>query len=264
MIFFTDITTEASNYCLCKINRYNDTRKLKKKLVFVDPGVEDLKKFTDFPKKEQLHHLAQGHLLPNEYVGIDYPSDMRLDMESEFIQRSLNNNLQYKNNLQYICGVQYKFMDYTDFEYRMKELEPIYIGKKKVIGLGNLCRLLLHKTKTDHPQYIYFSKIIQYIIQNKEKFYWIHIYGMSKFAILSFMPLLQKYAPKIIISVDNTKWTKCGNKQLHDKYVLPKGQSQLIPTKHKMSGIGCTKANRDEFFLGYMKDIKNAGIDLQY
>jgi len=156
-------------------------------------------------------------------------------------------------------------LDIDDFKRQMKALEPIYDHKKKIVGLGNLCRLLLGRRKKDNPEYIYFQQIIQYIIENKEKFYWIHIYGMSKFAICSFIPLLQKHAPKIIISVDNTKWTKCGNKELHDKYVLPKGQSQLLPTKHKMSGIGCTKANRNEFLeIGYIKDFKAAGIHIKY
>jgi hypothetical protein len=260
----TDCQTNASNYCLLKISHYDDPRKDKKKIIFVDPGVEDLKKFTEYPYIERLHYLAQGHLQSNEYLGIDYPSDMRKEMEEEFIRRSIENNWKYKDYLQYICGIQYKWCEYNDFVFRMKELEPIYSYKKKVVGLGNLCRLLLKRTKKDHPEYIYFQKIIDYIIQNKDKFYWIHIYGMSKFAILSFIPKLQQFCPNIIFSVDNTKWTKCGNKRLHDKYVLPKNQLQLIPTKHRCSGIACTKSNRDEFFIEYMNDIQKKGIHVKF
>jgi hypothetical protein len=179
-----------------------------------------------------------------------------------FKQKSIENNWKYKNNLQYICTIQYDWMVQSDFEYQMKALEPIYMYKKKIVGLGNLCRLLLGKRKKDHSEYIYFQKVIDYIIQNKRKFYWIHIYGMSMFAIKEFIPQLQKYAPNIIISVDSTKWTKCCNKRLHDKYVLPIGQTPDPNLGYVQSGIGCTKANRNEFFLEYMEEIKKAGIDV--
>jgi len=264
MIFFTDIQTEASNYCLLNIKEYDNPRRNNKKIVFVDPDVMSLRTHSEYPLINKLLWLADGNLKSNEYLGLDMPSDMNPPLEQEFIRKSIERNWKYKDYLQYICGIQYKWCDYDDFVFRMKELEPIYAYKKKVVGLGNLCRLLLRRTKKAHPEYVYFQQVIQYIIDNKDKFYWIHIYGMSKFAILSFMPLLQHLCPNIIFSVDNTKWTKCGNSRLHDKYVLPKGQHQLVPTKHRCSGIACTKANRDEFFTEYMKDIRNRKISLQY
>jgi len=265
VIFMTDISTDCSNYCLLNIKKYDDPRKAKKKLIFVDPDVMSLRTHREYPLIDKLLWLANGHLQPNEYLGLDMPSDMNHQYEDEFIRKSIERNWQFKDNLQYICGIQYKFLDINNFKIQMKALEPIYDHKQKIVGLGNLCRLLLGRRKKTNPEYVYFQQIINYIIENKEKFYWIHIYGMSKFAICSFIPLLQKHAPKIIISVDNTKWTKCGNKELHDKYVLPKGQSQLLPTTHKMTGVGCTKANRNEFLeIGYIKDFKKANIKIQY
>ena len=225
-----------------------------------------LRKNTDYPRIEFLHTLAQGQLSSNEYMGIDYPSDMNPSMEQSFIQRSLENNQKYQNNPNYICGVQYKWLAYPDFEVQMKKLEPIYAGKKKIVGLGNLCRLLVARPKMSpsSDEYKYFKKVIEYIIRNKEKFYWIHIYGMSLYAIKSFIPLLQSYAPNIILSADNTKWTRCCNKKLKRKYVKNQVQTQLFSTQHFISGVGCTQATRNEFFLEYIKEMQHAHVQVEW
>lgn len=275
IIYFTDIQTHASNYCLLNIKKYDDPRKQTKKLIFVDPGVMELRKHDEFKHIEKLHWLADGHLQSNEYLSIDYPCDMiSLDLPREeydnkchqFREKSIVNNWKYAENPQYICTIQSYWMVQQDFEYRMKELEPIYAGKKKIVGLGNLCRLLIDrkKMKKTSAEYKYFKKVIEYIIRNRQKFYWIHIYGMSQYAIKQFVPLLQIYAPNIQLSVDATKFTRCPNKKMHSKYVKPKSQSQLFPTKYKQTGISCTKANRDEFFLENIKEIQKAGVTVQW
>ena len=183
-----------------------------------------------------------------------------------FIEKSVANNWKYAENLHYICAIQYDWMAQQDFEFRMKELEPVYMNKKKIVGLGNLCRLCVERKHMNHtsPQYKYLKYVVNYIINNRKKFYWIHIYGMSLYAIKQFMPLLQTYAPNIIFSVDNTKWTKVCNKKLHSKYVKPKSQSQLFPTTYRQSGIGCTKKNRDEFFLENIHELQRKNIDVIY
>lgn len=264
MFFFTDINTDVSNYCLLNIKKYDDKRKDAKQIIFVDPDVMALKKHDEYPLIDKLHWLASGNLKPNEYLGIDYPSDMNPKLEQEFIQKSLENNIKYKDNPQYICGVQYKWMDYKDFEFRMQELEPIYAYKKKIVGLGNLCRLMLNQRRKGFAaEKIYFQKVIDYLIRNKEKYYWVHIYGMSKLAMKTFIPLLQNYAPNIILSVDNTKWTQSCNYKLRTKYIRNPKQTQLTPTNHKQSGISCSKETRNEFFLEYMNDLKKANIKLK-
>lgn len=274
--FFTDLQTQASHYCLLNINKYHHYKKYKnKKLVFIDPGVLELKKATEYTYIDKLHWLVQGHLRENEYLSIDYPADMvnrklpKIEYKKRchsFIEKSVENNWKYAENLQYICAIQYDWMAQDDFIFRMKELEPIYTNKKKIVGLGNLCRLCVERKHMNHksPQYKYLKTVVNYIIANRKKFYWIHIYGMSLYAIKQFMPLLQTYAPNIIFSVDNTKWTKVCNKKLHSKYVKPKGQSQLFPTTYRQSGIACTKKNRDEFFLETIHELQRKNITIIY
>lgn len=249
---------------MLNIKKYEDKRKETKKIIFVDPDVMALKKHDEYPLIDKLHWLASGNLKSNEYLGIDYPSDMNPKLEQEFIRKSLENNLKYKDNPQYICGIQYKWMDYKDFEFRMKELELIYAYKQKIVGLGNLCRLMLNQRRKGFAaEKAYFQKVIDYLIRNKEKFYWVHIYGMSKQAMKCFIPLLQTYAPNIILSVDNTKWTYASNEKLKQKYMINQKQTQLTPTKHQQKGYGCTKENRTEFFLEYINDLKNANIKVK-
>ena len=273
--FFTDLQTEASDYCLLNINKYHDKRKERKKLLFVDPGVMELKKATEYKHIEFLHELAQCKLLPNEYLSIDYPADMinrTLPKDHYnalcklFVEKSIANNWKYAENLHYICAIQSYWMAIDDFYFRMKELEPIYVGKKKIVALGNLCRLLIDRKQMNHTsaEYKYMKQVVDYIIRNRQKFYWIHIYGMSLYAIKQFMPLLQNYAPNIIFSVDSTKWTKVCNKKLHAKYVKSKSQSQLFQTNYKQSGIGCTTTNRNEFFLECMHELEHKNIKVNY
>ena len=76
MIFFTDITTDASKYCLLNIKRYSDLRKYEKLVVFVDPSVYELTKSTEFSMVDEMHSmLKEGALRRNEYISIDYPDD---------------------------------------------------------------------------------------------------------------------------------------------------------------------------------------------
>jgi hypothetical protein len=276
MIFFTDIQTHASNYCLLNINKYHQYDKYKeKKLVFIDPGVMELRKATEYKYIDKLHWLAQGHLRPNEYLSIDYPCDMvdpqlpKAEYEARcklFVEKSVANNWKYAENPQYICAIQYDWMAQKDFEFRMKELEPVYAHKKKIVALGNLCRLFIkpeeRKNGGAHEKYMDF--VIAYIIRNKAKFYWIHIYGLAAYAIDKYMSLLQYYAPNITISVDSTKWTRPRTRQLHDKYCKPKSQTQLFATKHIHKGYCCSKDTRDEFFLDYMKSLEKKTLKVIY
>jgi hypothetical protein len=145
IFFMTDISTDASHYCLLNIKKYDDKRKDTKQIIFVDPGVMELKKMDEYKYVEKLHWLANNNLKSNEYISIDYPCDM----------------------------------------------------------------------------------------------------------------------VDIILSVDNTKWTQGCNDKLRAKYIRNPKQTQLTPTKHKQSGISCSKDTRNEFFLEYMNDLKYANIKLK-
>ncbi|NMC60186.1 MAG: hypothetical protein GYA51_12520 [Candidatus Methanofastidiosa archaeon] len=78
MKFFTDISTQISNFCLLNIKQYNNQKKYRKTLIFIDPSVYELKDSAEYSKIELLHELASGRLLENEYISIDYPCDMNL------------------------------------------------------------------------------------------------------------------------------------------------------------------------------------------
>jgi hypothetical protein len=265
MIYMTDLQTSASNYCLLKIREYNKSR-INKRLFFIDPGVYQLKTQNEYSQIQFIHELANGKLQSNEYLSADYPCDMlnmrdisseeKRSLAKEFVEKSIANNWKYQSNPQYICAIQYDWMAQMDFEFRIKELESIYAYKKKVVALGNICRIM------NPCKYLDF--VFDYLLRNKEKFYWIHVYGMSKAAIKRYMFKLQFYAPKIILSADSTKWTRCPNKQIHAKYVKNPDQQQLFPTAYRQSGVGCTPQNRNEFFLANINDIKKRGIRVDY
>jgi hypothetical protein len=216
----------------------------------------ELRTATEYSHIDQLHYLAQGHLLPNEYLSIDYPADMNLQYQKEFVEKSIANNWKYQSNPQYICAIQYDWMAQKDFEFRIKELEPIYAYKKKIVALGNLCRIMRPNK--------YFDFVINYLIKNKAKFYWVHIYGMALACIKKYIPLLQLYAPEIQISVDSTKWTRPCKESLKRKYMKPVAQRQLPNASCPTPGLGCTKDTRDEFFLTYINEIKKRGIRVDY
>lgn len=231
--FFTDITTNASINCLLNIKRYNDKRKLNKSLIFVDPGVYELVKTNEYSEIDKLHHLASGNLNENEYISIDYPCDMNMQYESLFIQKSIDNNIKYADNLQYICTIQFKFQDYNDFEKRFYELEYIWSQPKKILGIGNLCRIKYPNEFTD--------KVFRLLLKNQHKFSWIHIYGMT-------LRLMRKYLPKFncMFSTDSTKWTRAVSNKL----------------KLRTGGrVCCRKDTRNEFFLEYNKIIKTEIIN---
>jgi hypothetical protein len=249
MLFFTDITTSASQFCLLNINKYEDPRKATKKLRFIDPGVNELKKSKEYQNIDLLHFLAENHLASTEFISIDYPGDMNLQYSDLFLQKSIQNNWKYADNFHYICTVQYLWRDYIDFEFRMKELQPIYAHKKKIVGLGNMCRLLVKKEKMNRnsDEYIYLDKVFHYLIDHGKEFYWIHIYGMSLYAIKEFIPMLQNTHPNLILSVDSTKWTRACTDDLKKQY-----------------GLNCNSKTRDLFFKTYIHEIQHAGIIVKY
>jgi len=263
MIFFTDITTNASNYCLLNIKKYNDFRKFKKKQIFVDPGVYELRTAVEYKHITLLHELAAGGLTENEYISIDYPCDMidvpikDIDTGLEkwmknpsknktsniknynnveyikqcdvFIQKSIANNLKYKENSQYICTIQFKFRDFDDFKIQWEYLSSKIEFEKKIIGIGNMCRIMQPNTFTD--------KVMTYILNHTSQGQWIHFYGLAKKLIDKYVPLLEQKG--LIISVDSTKWTRAVTKELK-----------------LANGVCCKKHNRDLFFTEYMKAIK--------
>jgi len=280
MIFFTDIRTDISNYCLLHINKYHDPRKSTKKLCFVDPGIHYLMKHDDYPYLDELHQLAAGSLLENEYISIDYPGDMFPQRMDEFIDMTYQNNLKYQDQPRYISTVQFHLSnvggpitlkyntywgghakgdlaDLDSFRYEFDRVFPLVKGKKRVLGIGNLCRILYPNELTD--------RIFDYIIQqhkgaslfhNEKNIWWVHIYGMAMRLIKKYVPLLEYAGMRV--STDSTKWTRV-NGDLRAKYFdNAPDQCRLIDEEKDRPGIACTSETRDEFFETYIKIIQRS------
>lgn len=228
--FFTDITTNASNLCLLNIKRYSDKRKNDKDMIFIDPSVYELKKSNEYSKIELLHKIIPD-LRSNEFISIDYPCDMNLQFQNEFIEKSIRNNFRYANNLHYICTIQYRFMDLSDFKNKFNELYSIMNIPDKIIGIGNLCRIL--KVNKTNKQFL--DDLFKFLYENLPEKHLIHFYGLSA-------NLIERYLPKMLtkfeISVDSTKWTK----------------ARRVWFKLE-NGICCKKVNRDKFFLHYLQEL---------
>ena len=236
MKFFTDITTNASNLCLLNIKRYYDKRKEQKTLIYVDPGVYELTKDIEYSHFELLHHLASGNLQKNEYISIDYPSDMNLEWENHFVRETIRNNLRYAENEQYICTIQYEFQNFHSFKANFNHLKQIFWNKKKIVGFGNLCRIMKPNAYTD--------RVFRFLRENMKGLYRIHFYGLALRVIRKYMPLFSLNQLKRI-TIDSTKWTRACVNRLKKNY-----------------GLNCKRSNRDEFFLEYMHLIQKIDRNL--
>lgn len=227
LTFFTDITTNISKFCLLNVKRYEDNRKEQKRINFIDPSVYELKDSKEYSLIDKLHYLSSGNLATNEFISIDYPCDMNLQFQNEFIEKSIQNNLKYKNNLQYICTIQSKFQNFADFKYQYEYLEEQIDFSQKIIGIGNLCRIMHTNEFTDN--------VFKFLNEKQKSIKMIHFYGLG-------MKLIRKYIPEIEkCSIDSTKFTKAITTELK-----------------KANGVCCRKHNRDLFFIEYMKTLQKA------
>jgi len=252
--FFTDITTNVSNLCLLHIDKYQDSRKYNKLQLFVDPGVHSLMKFPEYPKIDLLHKLASNPSLmgKNEHISIDYPGDMFPERTAEFIERTFLNNLKYKYNEQYICTIQFHLSncgiktktwisaargdlsDFASFKHNFERVELILKNPNKILGIGNICRIMHTNPLLD--------SIFNYIISKKPSITnKIHLYGPALRIIKKYVPLLQSAGFEV--SVDSTKWTRAVNNEL--KYA---------------HGVCCRKNTRDLYFMEYIKHIEKHNI----
>lgn len=234
LTFYTDITTSFSNYCLLNVKKYNDVRKNKKVFNRIDPSVYELKDSEEYSNIDFLHELISDNLLlENEDISIDYPCDMNLKYSELFINKTNENIKKYYNKEKYIISLQYLFHNFDSFVEQFNKNKQ-YMLSNKIIGFGNLCRIM----KCDE----YTDKVFNYIFNNIQENSKLHFYGLS-------MRLIKKYVPKLIekfdISIDSTKWTKAITNELKIT-----------------NGVCCRKNNRDLYFLTYMNELKKLGIDV--
>jgi hypothetical protein len=161
----------------------------------------------------------------DEYITIDYPCDMNVEKYQLFVDKSVANNFRYAGNDHYVCTIQSRWQDLADFKARAKELEPILCNPKKIIGIGNLCRIMWPTAFTE-----YVFDFISATYPGRR----VHIYGLAYSMIKRYVPRLERR--DMVVSVDSTKWTK-----------ISKG--------HK--GI-----DRGTRFANYIKKIQKLGIEV--
>jgi hypothetical protein len=234
LIFFADINTDASNFCVTHIDKEADPRLKNKQIVFYDPKVLILKKRPNYPNNIKLHHKVR-RLRNNEFITIDFPSDHNPKFEDQFIFETNQNNLLYKDVDNYINTIQFKLNDFVSFIENFHLNRPIWENNQnKIIGLGNMCRIMSPNIITDK---------IFYTINNTISNRWVHFYGLSCKVIMEYFPRLNSTN---IYSTDSTKWTRSVNSKIRRLY-----------------GSYCVKDTRSEFFLGYMEHISKK-VDFDY
>lgn len=231
MLFMTEVQASFSNYCVLNVNQFNNETKFNKRLVFIDPCVEDLAKYGFYRYEQFLVWLIEAEMLgSNEFISIDYPLDyMAKHDESKMnwcIEESVRNNFKYADNPQYICCIQSKLKNAKDFKKQFDTLSPIFTEHEKIVGIG---------AAASHSKYPneYTDYVFQLLVDNADKLHWLHFYGMG-------MKLIEKYVPRLLqvgirVSIDSTKWHMS---------IMPSGESKT-------------------HFLKYMKTIqKNARIPI--
>ena len=223
MLFFTDAQTAVSSLCLCNINSYPPAGK---HVTFIDPGVMELRTHDEYRNIDRLHALAHD-LPPRTFISIDYPSDMCIEKQDEFILKSWYNNVFYQDIPRYICTVQFRWQDAGSFMSWWKKHRPLWEGTGRVVALGNMCRILWPNTFTD----LVFDTVL------RDPPGWLHVYGMGMRLMRKYVPMFDEMGARI--SVDSTKWTRIrrGSWRTHDR-------------------IHCTKENRDDFFLDYVAALQ--------
>lgn len=202
-------------------------------MFFIDPSVYELKDSNEYSNIELLKTLSNaGNLKENEYISIDYPNDMNPLYSDLFIQKTMLYNRLYASNPNYIATLQFKFKDIEDFKLRFEELSQFVDMKSKIIGIGNLCRIMSNCDFIEKVFDFLYNQILEKSIN------WIHFYGLSK-RVIEVCINKFKDIKNIVISTDSTKWTK----RVHKNPPLDKS-------------VCCRKGNRNVYFLEYIKAIE--------
>jgi hypothetical protein len=238
MIFFTDVTTTASHYCLCNIKRYQHLSD-PKKIIFLDPSVYELKHNDEYSHYNKLHQKVQN-CEQNEFISIDYPCDMNLQYAAQFIQKTNENNRRYASNPHYINTIQCRFLDYLSFVENYLLNQDIFSDNpQKIVGIGNLCRINRYKSGSEKENFL--IQVFSFLDSHSHDFSWIHFYGPSFKVIKQFILPFEQSHPEITISIDSTKWTRAVDNAFKQQH-----------------GKSCSKKNRNLFFIYYIEKIQQS------
>lgn len=234
IVYMTHVFEDLSRYCVLNIKAYSEDLSTKK-IVFIDPGINDLTKGDEYENIDFLHRLANSKLPSNVWISIDYPVDLDVSKTTLFLNKSIKNNFRYADNTQYICCIQIeKQDDFESFKYRFDELSEIFLNKQKIIGLG--CFHSLQPT----PQQ---DKMIQYICSKGNSIYWIHFYGIGMALVKKYFPKLQ--AKGIRVSFDSTKYRFAVNDWVKKNY-----------------GLIATNTTAPVFFYSYVKELLDVPLEV--
>ena len=232
MKFFTDKSVK-NDYLLIKITDYLKLRNKnidfsKWKEIFIDCCVYELKSSNEYSWINYINIQDFLNSLPNNhYFSLDYPSDMNLQYQDLFIEKSWNNAIKYHNYSQYIITVQYKVKNFWNFVDWFDKYNNLSI-ESGILGLGNMCKI---KYFTE-----FLENSLDYAFSNC-KHSNIHIYGLCLKAIPFSIKLAKRY--NINLSIDSTNWTRACTNKLKNKY-----------------GLNCCKINRQIFFNTYLELIR--------
>jgi hypothetical protein len=234
IMYMTHVAEPLSNYCVLNINAYTHDLKDSKKVVFIDPGINELTKDPEYSHLDYLHRLCNNNLPKNYYISIDYPPDVNLAYSQLYIEKSIKNNFRYADNPQYICCIQAETNDIEKFKYRFNELSEIFLDKKKVIGIG--CLHMLQPCE-------YSDAVINCLLKNADKIHWVHFYGVGMTLLKLYLPQLQ--AKGIRVSFDSTKYRFAVNEWVKKNYGLIAG-----------------KFTAPIFYYSYIKEMLSVPLDL--
>jgi len=234
ILYMTHVFEELSRYCVLNIKAYSEDSS-SKKVIFIDPGINDLAKGDEYENIDLLHRLANSNLPPNVWISIDYPVDLDVSKTTLFLQKSIKNNFRYADNEQYICCIQIeKQDDFEAFKYRFDELSEIFLNKRKIVGLG-----CFHSLQPNAMQ----DKMIQYLCSKGNKIFWIHFYGIGLALVKKYFPLLQSKG--IRVSFDSTKYRFAVNDWVKKNY-----------------GLIANNTTAPIFFYSYVKELLEVPLDL--
>jgi len=247
MKFFTDRTVE-NDFLLIKIKDYIRLREKGEKFskwkeVYIDPGVYELKKRDEYSWRNLKQNYDQildflDSLPEKHYFSLDYPSDMNIEYQEYFLEKTWRMAKKYHSHSQYIVTVQSKFNNYWNFIECFDKYNNLDI-KSGIMGLGNMCRFAFLNE--------YMKHVIPYAFKNcnHER---IHIYGLCLRAIPYAYKLSKRFG--IELTTDSTKWTRTVNPEFR----------KSLGENHRAC---CGKEERQLFFDQYLIEIRKRGVVLE-
>jgi hypothetical protein len=209
IVFMTHLECSSSRFCVLNIKKIKEKRKELRKLIFIDPAVLDLRDYHYYVNESAMIGLIESTLREHEFISLDYPVDFARDENEslEFVEKSYENNMRWKDNLHYICCIQSRHNDYDDFVLQYERLRPIFANKKKILGIGGAC------SHTKRPNE-FTDKVFNYLSEHASEIYWVHFYGIKTPLISAYIDRLQMYAP-LRISFDSTQYQFLADSSLY-------------------------------------------------